>query len=178
MVKRIREPGAKHDEMAVLIGYQGAGKSTLAKALCPDPDWFSEGIKLGDEARDLIPKLRGKAICEISEMGSKREIEDVKAMLSTQVDLAVLRYGRASTDRPRRNIFIGSTNSETPLIDSTGNRRFLPVNVVHEVAFAWVEENRRQLIGEAAALHTAGETFRVPRELFPMFTAKQKAATL
>ena len=176
MVRRIREPGCKHDEMAVLCGVQGTGKSTLAKVLCPDPEWFTESVKLGDEAKELVLKLKGRAVCEIPEMASRRQIEDVKAMLTTQVDSGRPAYGRAVVSRPRRNIFIGSTNHEKFLIDETGNRRFLPVVLRKMIDLEWIEMWRRQLIGEAAALHTAGQNFRVPSSLWSVAAERQESA--
>jgi predicted P-loop ATPase len=177
MVKRVRKPGSKHDETAVFMGDQGTGKSTLARAICPNPDWFTDSVKLGDESKELVLSLAGRMVAEISEMGSKKQIEDVKAMLTKNSDLGRPAYRRGVVDRPRRNIFVGSTNSTTPLQDYTGNRRFLPILVGKLIDLDWVSANLRQLIGEAAHLESAGETFRVPKDLWPVAAEHQKAAT-
>lgn len=40
MIKRIFNPGSKFDEMIVLVGGQGVGKSTFARYLSITDDWF------------------------------------------------------------------------------------------------------------------------------------------
>lgn len=40
MIKRIFNPGTKFDEMIVLVGGQGIGKSTFARYLSITDDWF------------------------------------------------------------------------------------------------------------------------------------------
>ncbi len=44
-VRRVRQPGCKHDAMLVLQGPQGAGKSSSIKALCR---FFAAGVVAGD----------------------------------------------------------------------------------------------------------------------------------
>jgi hypothetical protein len=174
MVRRIRNPGCQFDLMPVLEGPQGAGKSTLAKIVALDPTWFLDNVQLGLESKELLPLLRGKAVVEISEMRSRGEVDAVKAMLSRTDDEARTAYAREPVRRPRRNIFIGSTNEPEMLEDATGNRRFLPINVPAEIDLAWLRANIEQLVGEACALETKGETFRLPRELWADAARRQE----
>lgn len=176
MVRRVRQPGCKHDTMAIFCGYQGASKSKLARFLCPNEDWFTEGVKLGDDSKELILSLAGIAVAEISEMGSRGSIEDVKAMLSKQSDRGRPAYARNVVDRPRRNIFIGSSNDTRPLLDPTGNRRFLPIMVAHEIDLEWLRANITQLVGEACHLERAGSDFNLPREVWGIAAEHQEAA--
>lgn len=177
MVKRIRKPGCKHDETVVFIGRQGIRKSTLIGSLAPNPNWYAESIRLGDEAKELVLALAGKAVCEIQEMGQRtRDVNAIKAMLSRTTDAGRTAYARAVTERPRRNIFVASTNDESPLIDDTGNRRWLPVRVECDIDTEWFLEHRDQLIGEAATLEAAGETFAIPREVWAVAATHQDTA--
>jgi predicted P-loop ATPase len=177
MVKRIRKPGSKHDEIAVLIGAQGTLKSTLISMLAPRPEWYTESVRLGDEAKELVLALAGKAVVEISEMGTRtRDINAIKAMVSRTTDAGRTAYARSVTERPRRNIFVSSTNDQSPLIDDTGNRRFLPVRVAGEIDTAWFKQNARQLIGEAATLETQGHDFAIPRSVWSEATAAQETS--
>ena len=66
-VWRAFEPGTKMDEMPVLIGPQGCGKSTALRwALPPEhPEWFADGLHLAAD-----PKTRAEALHRAS--SSKR----------------------------------------------------------------------------------------------------------
>ena len=134
-VARAVHPGLKLDEMPVLIGPQGCGKSTaLALALPPDqPCWFSDGLNLAATSKERAEALLGRVIVEASEMaGSTRaEIENLKSFLSRTDDGAVrLAYRRNPETMLRRSIIIGTTNDENCLPnDPSGNRRFVVVRV-------------------------------------------------
>ena len=178
IVSRAREPGIKFDTMAVFYGGQGTGKSTLAEILALDPKWFTDSILLGDASKELVLSLAGKLVAEIGEMGmrSNTDASHVKAMISRQVDEGRTAYARAVSRRERRNIFIGTANDDTPLQDPTGNRRFLPVRVTDEIDLIALRADIRQIIGEAAAQHTAGRSFDIPRDVWPLASAYQDAA--
>jgi hypothetical protein len=177
MVKRIRKPGAKHDEIALLVGPEGTGKSSFIAALSPRREWFTESIRLGDEPKELVLSLAGKAVAEISEMSaSTKDVAAIKAMISRTTDAGRTAYSRAVTERPRRNIFIASTNDDQALMSDTGNRRFLPVRIEHAINVEWLHLHGHQLIGEAAALESAGETFALPRDVWGDATERQEAS--
>lgn len=121
-------PGCKMDDVVVLIGRQGAGKSSLVKFLAIHDDFFGEIKKI--EGKEAIEQFEGKWICEISELAAMtkaKEVEAVKAFITRQKDNYRKPYDRNVDDRPRQCIFIGSTNNPNFLIDLTGNRRFYPV---------------------------------------------------
>jgi predicted P-loop ATPase len=180
MVRRIREPGCKIDEMMLLMGGQGINKGKLAKALCPIEDGFTEAVKLGMEPKELILLLAGKCVAEVSEMEKRNSagIEAVKAMISATHDHGRTVFARKPTNRPRRNIYIGTTNSTKPLSDPTGNRRFLPIRCGAKVNLDWLEKNIDQLIGEACTLQSGGEKFDVPEEIWATNAEHQEAARL
>jgi predicted P-loop ATPase len=190
MVRRIREAGCKHDTMPIFYGPQGTGKSTLA-AIIADMGFsslvdielgagqhFTDSVLLGDAAKELVLSLAGKTVAEISEMGmhGSANASHVKAMVSRAIDAGRTAYARSVTERPRRNIFIGTTNDAFPLADPTGNRRFLPVLIAQELDLKWLHENIGQVIGEAAALHTQGHDFAIPREVWAEAGERQEAA--
>ena len=125
---RMMLPGCKMDDVVVLIGKQGGGKSSLIRFLALHDDYFGE-IKTveGDKATE---QLAGKWICEIPELAAftrAKEVEAVKAFITRQKDSYRKPYDRNVDDRPRRCIFVGSTNNPNFLVDLTGNRRFYPV---------------------------------------------------
>ena len=135
-VARTYEPGEKHDEMVILVGPQGLGKSTVWAWLLPPGDrrqWFSDGLKFHADVKAQVEALQGRVIVEAAEMsGSTRtEVESIKAFLARQDDGAVrLTYRRDPIDLPRRCVIVGSTNDPRCLPnDPSGNRRFVPVPV-------------------------------------------------
>lgn len=129
-ISRIYNPGCKFDYMTILVGEQGTCKSTIV-------DWLNIGCGSNKEIMSIDGKdgaeiLRYGWICEFSEllaMIKNRMVEPMKAYVSRQVDTYRSAYAANWTDMPRHCIFIGTTNSFNFLIDLTGNRRFLPIEV-------------------------------------------------
>ncbi|NJL50475.1 MAG: virulence protein E [Blastochloris sp.] len=151
-VRRAKEPGCKSDHLPVLIGCQGVGKSTAIAALCPFPEWFGDQLKIGSDAKEVIEQTAGKWIIELPELTGirKRQVEEIKAFLSAQRDEARQAYARHRTDRLRRFIVIGTTNTDEFLQDTTGNRRFWPVQV-SAVDVEAIKADRDLLWAEAVA---------------------------
>ena len=128
---RVREPGAKHDTVLVLQGRQGKGKSSAICALCPDEEWFTDSLGIGDDQKEVIEHTSGKWLVEMAELAGmgKRDANEAKAMISRKVDRARLSYGRLNTERPRQFVLFGTVNEAQYLRDPTGNRRYWPVSI-------------------------------------------------
>ena len=128
-VARVMDPGCKVDNLVVLEGPQGIGKSTAARVLAKNAEWFSDtGVVLGD--KDSYQCLRGVWLYELAELASVRAVRDVeryKAFFSSPIDTYRPSYGRRNVQIPRQTIFIGTTNELEYLHDKSGNRRFWPV---------------------------------------------------
>ena len=168
-VRRIYHPGAKYDEMVIWESPQGFNKSNAARALCPNPTWFTDDLRLNLHSQQLIETTLGKWIIEASELSGKKkaEIEQLKAMLSRQVDgPARMAYAHFAVERPRHFIFIGTTNSPDYLTDMTGSRRFWPMTV-KRFDLDWIVANRDQLWAEAVVREHKGESIRLDEELWP-----------
>ena len=170
-VTRAFSPGAKLDEMPVLIGPQGIGKSTALKWALPDerPDWFADGLHLAGSSKDRAESLQGRVIVEASEMAgsTQAELESLKAFISRTDDGSIrLSYRRDPETLLRRCIIVGTTNEPQPLPnDSSGNRRFVPVILKDGKPYKireYLHENRNQLWAEATAYYHAGEEARLP----------------
>lgn len=167
-VRRIRQPGCKYDEMVIWESTQGTDKSSAARALCPNPAWFSDDLQLNLKSQQLIEATLGKWIVEAGELAGKRktEVEQLKAMLSRQVDgPARMAYAHFPVERPRHFIIIGTTNSPIYLPDSTGGRRYWPMKL-QRFDVEWIKQHRDQLWAEAAAREEAGESIRLRQELW------------
>ena len=128
-VARAYEPGTKFDYMPVLIGKQGLGKSMFLRRLAHETSWYNDNLNTieGDAAAE---KLRGMWILEMAELlATKRQkdVEGIKAFITSTVDTIRPKYARETEQRPRACVFCGTTNDSAFLTDTTGNRRFLPV---------------------------------------------------
>ena len=127
-VARAFEPGCKHDTMPILIGRQGAGKSTLIRTM--GKKWYADGLSTF-EGKEAAENIQGKWIIEAGEMAGYTRAEEnaSKQFLSRQVDVFRQAYGRRTQEYPRRCVFFGSSNQYEFLKDITGNRRFWPVDI-------------------------------------------------
>nr|DAY27124.1 MAG TPA: replicative DNA helicase [Caudoviricetes sp.] len=127
-VARAFEPGCKYDTMPILIGRQGAGKSTLIRTL--GKKWYADGLSTF-EGKEAAENIQGKWIIEAGEMAGYTRAEEnaSKQFLSRQVDVFRQAYGRRTQEFPRQCVFFGSSNQYEFLKDITGNRRFWPVDI-------------------------------------------------
>ena len=156
-VARVFNPGCKFDQMLVLEGEQGIGKSTLISIL--GGEWYGD-VSITDTDKDTIDAMRGCWIVEVSEMVCSRKVEadKLKSFLSKATDRVRLAYRRNAEDYPRQSIFIGTINPEDNgyLKDPTGNRRFWPVYCT-KVDFNGLKADRDQLWAEAVSRYFKGE---------------------
>lgn len=130
-IHRLYNPGCKFDDVAVFIGTkQGEGKSTFARWLAIQDDFFTEVTEI--EGQKGIEAIEGAWICEIAELlavTKTKEVEAVKSYITKLVDRYRRPFDRRTTDHKRQCIFIGTTNKEQFLTDKTGNRRWYPIKV-------------------------------------------------
>ena len=174
-VWRTLEPGVKIDEIPVLIGDQGLGKSALLREAVPpeQPTLYGDGLRWDARDKEQVEAVLGRLLVEVPEMGGRRkaEIEHMKALITRQDDGAVrLAFARNPEPSPRRFVIVATTNREDDLPnDESGNRRFVPIvlrkgcNVEQ-----WMAKERENLWGEALAMYHAGRRANLPRELFGM----------
>lgn len=132
-VKRIYEPGAKHDTSCILIGCQGARKSTFWAVL--GGTFFSDSLKDIGNKDDLMILARSwiMEMSELDHITSRKQAGQVKAFLSQSTDIYRVPYGKNTEVFPRRGIIVGSTNRDNFLMDETGNRRFWCIPVTKNI---------------------------------------------
>lgn len=125
---RAFHPGRKFDQVVILSGPQGLGKSTILRKM--GRNWFSDSVTSfsGKDAREAI---QGVWVVELGELTAldKGETEACKQFISQTEDMYRPAYGRNTVQLPRRCVFFGTSNKDEFLRDTTGNRRFWPVDV-------------------------------------------------
>ena len=144
--------GIKADIVPVLVGKQGARKSTLVRVLAPREDLAGE-ISLETRDADLARQIRGKVVVEIPELVgmSKKDVAAVKYWISLQKDSYIQKYQERETVAPRRCLMMMTTNVHDFLTDPTGNRRFAPIEV-GQIDIETVERDRLQLWAQAKVI--------------------------
>lgn len=162
-VARIFAPGIKYDNVVVLVGPQGCGKSTILKKL--GRDWFSDTLTTM-QGKEAYEQIQGFWIIEIGELAAMKryEVETVKQFTSKSEDSYRAAYGHHVETHKRQCVFFGTTNTYDFLKDMTGNRRFFPVDVHPEKAVkdVWKDLDTKavdQIWAEAVSLFRNGEKF-------------------
>lgn len=185
-VARVYDPGCQFDNMLVLIGEQGVGKSTLFRKLVRGrSEWFSDSLKMDsmNSTKDAGELVQGKWIIEIGEMTGMRkaDINAIKSFMSRRSDDFRAAYGHHPEDRPRQCVVVGSTNNGDGFLrDITGNRRFWPVTTKkvgritksRGISFEEVD----QLWAEAKIFYETGEELDLSPEVFEMAEEAQREA--
>jgi predicted P-loop ATPase len=173
-VRRVREPGAKFDEMLVLESTQGKNKSSAFEIMAHRADWFSDSVPLNADGREMLEATQGKIFVEVPELQGmkKAEIEHVKAVLSRRVDRGRMAYGRLQEEWPRQFVFIGTSNGASYLRDETGNRRFWPV-AIKDFDLKALKRDADQVWGEAASLESEGLSIRLAPALYAAAAVEQ-----
>ena len=159
-VSRIIYPGFKFDTSIVIAGAQGIGKTTFIRELGLR-EWYGELSSF--DPKIATEEILGKWIIEISEMGAtnRHELETQKSFLSACHTRTRLAYERRAIDYRRQCVFIGSTNQDEYLKDSTGNRRWWPLDASEDVKFIDIDKLRSevdQIWAEAMMLYSQGKS--------------------
>ncbi|MBD0312692.1 MAG: hypothetical protein ICV86_07335, partial [Microcoleus sp. T3-bin5] len=164
-VARVFEPGCKVDTLCILQGDQGFLKSTFWETLTSKA-WFTDNLNYSNEKDEKL-KLRRYWMLEFSEFETayrRKEVEQLKAFLSSRIDSLRRPYGRAIEDFPRTSIFVGSTNGQEFLHDPTGERRYWVIPVKQKIPIQMLGEERDRIWAAAVQLYRAGEQWWLTAE--------------
>lgn len=165
-VARAFKPGCKVDTVLVLEGEQGLQKSTAIAVLFGE-DYTAESVNLFDQHAKMVMAMMGAWCVELAEFIAiqRKDQNSVKGMLSMRSDRVVLPYAKMASDHPRQCIFFGTINPGESgyLTDSTGNRRYWPVEVT-KADVALLADRRDQLWAEAYRAFTHDENWWLSAE--------------
>lgn len=160
MAARIYDPGCQVDNMIVLEGGQGLGKSQALRVI--GGDWYASQHESATNAKAFAEILQGQLMIEIPEMDSfnKAEVNTIKKVVSCQSDRYRGAYERKAENHKRRCVLVGTTNRDDWNRDETGARRFWPIKCADvPVRLDILRDNRALLFAEAAAAFKAGATW-------------------
>lgn len=116
----------------LIIGHQGCGKTSFCRIILPKElrTYYNENINFRND-NDINLALSTLALVNMDEFDklTKSQQPLLKFLVSRSDFQMRPPYGKALERRRRYASFIGSTNAKRPLTDTTGNRRFLCVEV-------------------------------------------------
>lgn len=127
----------KWESILTLVGRQGAQKTKFWNALFSAKriaNYFADGVLLNPAEKDSLMNVLANWVVELGELDAtfrRSDIAQLKAFLSQGKDRLRPPYGRAVAEYKRRTSFCASVNDTAFLHDSTGNRRFWPVEVTN-----------------------------------------------
>jgi len=156
-VRRIFEPGSKHDYTLILQGDQGVRKSSFFRILA-GPEWFDDSLgSLSDKDERL--KLHRTWFTEWAELETifgRKDQAAVKAFLTSQIDYVRPPYGREVRPMARRCLIVGTTNRDDFLTDPTGARRFWVIPVQKVIDTTLLSAERDRIYAAAVKLYRTG----------------------
>lgn len=177
VARAVTEKPVKFDNMIILTGPQGIGKSTILSKMAGD--WFTDNI-VDFSSKDTLLILQNCIIAEVAELQSfkKADVNTLKMFLGQQTDKFRAPYERREEEHPRHCVFFGTTNDKEFLRDSTGNRRYWPiecgVSQNKKNVFVDLDSEKEQIWAEAKKLFENGEKLYLDAELEAEARKQQK----
>lgn len=157
-VARALKPGCKHDCSLILQGPQGYGKSTFFKILASE-DWFDDSLGSSSDKDEKLKLHRSWMVewAELETVFRRRDVSQVKAFMSSAVDILRPPFGRSIQTLKRASVIVGTTNQTQFLADTTGNRRFWVVPINAPLDLVQLRADRDRIWAAAVAMYKNGE---------------------
>ena len=176
-VRRILQPGYKFDNVPALGGAQGIGKTSFIQLLAVRKEWAGELTSF--DPKIASEETTGKWFIEMGEMqvSTRASIEQEKSFISATSMKVRQAYARYPIEIKRQFVLMATTNEEEYLKDSTGNRRWWPIDSPLEygntINFDGLTENIDQLWAEAVFMAQMGESTQMTSEALKEATKQQ-----
>ena len=185
-VQRLYNPGCKNENVLILTGSQGCGKTSTLMWLSGKLG-FDNDINLSRSEQETGQKLQQCWFVCFDELAtlSKRQSGEYKNWLSIQVDTYRVPYGHLPEKNPRHNVYCGTTNETTFLRDNTDRtERRMWVIQCNRTQKEWSEhyyntltdELWEQIWGESVYIYKNTPNFNpyLPTSLYDEFSKHQK----
>lgn len=141
----------------IWCGGQGIGKDTFIENLFSGLGRYFANISINENEEKNFQNIYGKIICNIAEFdkASKAHPAVMKNLISSGVQTLRFPYDRRAIDAVFRASFIGSSNTDEVLFDSTGARRFAVIKL-EEIDFSYPKDIGMELLAEMIHLAEVG----------------------
>ena len=172
-VWRAYHPGTVLDEMPIIVGPGGIGKTSFLREAVPPEltGLYGSGLDLAETPKARVEALQGRVLVECSDMmgSTQGDANRIKDFISRTDDGSVrLAYRRDPEPSPRRCVLVGTADREKFLRPDGNPRRFVPVRLTGGKAYKvirFMETYRDRLWSEAKELYLKGQHPRLPDEL-------------
>lgn len=162
-VARAYNPGCSMSWLPILVGAQGVGKSMFSRSLVPEKLFAEVSTPLETLMKEQY-RLHVAWLLELPEIDhffQSRNIENFKNLITTRCDEVRRPYASLPERLLRRFVMIGTTNRNQFLVDSTGNRRFVPLEIGSGFLIPWkqLSEERDSLWASAVQAYREGNAY-------------------
>ena len=162
-VARAYNPGCSMSWLPILVGAQGVGKSMFSRSLVPEKLFAEVSTPLETLMKEQY-RLHVAWLLELPEIDhffQSRNIENFKNLITTRCDEVRRPYAALPERLLRRFVLIGTTNRNQFLVDSTGNRRFVPLEIGANFLIPWqqLSEERDSLWAAAIQAYRSGQPY-------------------
>ena len=162
-VARAYNPGCSMSWLPILVGAQGVGKSMFSRSLVPEKLFAEVSTPLETLMKEQY-RLHVAWLLELPEIDhffQARNIENFKNLITTRCDEVRRPYASLPERLLRRFVMIGTTNRNQFLVDSTGNRRFVPLEIGANFLIPWQQlaEERDSLWAAAIKAYREGVSY-------------------
>jgi predicted P-loop ATPase len=162
-VARAYNPGCSMSWLPILVGAQGVGKSMFSRSLVPEKLFAEVSTPLETLMKEQY-RLHVAWLLELPEIDhffQSRNIENFKNLITTRCDEVRRPYASLPERLLRRFVMIGTTNRNQFLVDSTGNRRFVPLEIGSGFLIPWkqISDERDSLWASAVQAYRNGNSY-------------------
>lgn len=179
LVERGTRPGCPCPTAIILIGEEGAGKSSLLRIMAGSSAYFTDREVLHLPAERQQEALRGRLVVEAAELGGMDRLPTGKVKnFFTQTHISARGAWETSvSDQPLSCITVVTANERFVLPPTEGNRRFVPV-VVKRIDLEKVAALRTQYIAEACVLQAERAALTLPEALWARAAKLRRSFTI
>lgn len=156
-----------NDLCLILTGGQGVGKTTFLRSLVPNElsSYYIES-QFNPENKDSEIAVCENFLINLDELEAfdRKAVKSLKSIISRDQVKIRRAYGINDTRMKRRASFCGSVNDLQFLVDDTGERRFICIEVSDILRIRVNDEELRQFWAEAYYALQSGEQYRLGKE--------------
>ena len=160
---------ARFESVLVMVGEQGLTKTKFYEGLLPKDfrKYITTGTHLDTHNKDSIKLAITAGITELGELDSTftKDIASLKAFMSKPIDRMRLPYAKSEIEYKRRTSFGASVNASDFLVDRSGNRRFLPIQLEDILEEKYSKIDKKQLFAQIYHEYTNGKRWWIDKKL-------------